>query len=69
LDIDWRHIDYALEKNVMISINPDAHVIEGMNDIVSGVLVAQKAMITAKQNLSSHNLIQFEEYLSTRLKK
>jgi len=22
LDIDWRHIDYALEKNVMLSIDP-----------------------------------------------
>src|SRR5687767_2153354 len=25
LDMDWRYIDYALEKNVMISIDPDAH--------------------------------------------
>jgi DNA polymerase (family 10) len=32
LDIDWRHIDYALEKNVMISIDPDAHSIEGCKD-------------------------------------
>ncbi len=29
LDIDWRWIDYALEKGVLISIDPDAHTIEG----------------------------------------
>src|SRR6188474_1329368 len=46
LDIDWRHIDYALEKNVLISINPDAHSPEGFNDIKYGVMVAQKAMLT-----------------------
>ncbi|MEZ5028883.1 MAG: helix-hairpin-helix domain-containing protein [Ferruginibacter sp.] len=30
LDIDWRQIEYALEKNVLISINPDAHSIEDL---------------------------------------
>ncbi len=65
LDIDWRHIDYALEKNVLISINPDAHTLEGYNDIKYGVLAAQKAMVTKEQNLSSFSLPQFEAYLST----
>ena len=30
LDIDWRWIDAALEKNVLISIDPDAHAVDGM---------------------------------------
>lgn len=64
LDIDWRHIDYALQKNVLISIDPDAHTIEGFNDIRFGVLAAQKAMVTAAQNLSSFGLAGFEAYLS-----
>jgi len=68
LDIDWRWIDYALEKNVMISIDPDAHSIEGFNDVKYGVLVAQKGGLTRERNLSSHNLQQFEEYLE-RIKK
>lgn len=66
LDIDWRHISYALEKNVMISINPDAHSLEGFNDVKYGVLVAQKAAVTKKQNLSSFSLKEFEEYLQNR---
>lgn len=63
LDIDWRHIDYALEKNVLISIDPDAHTIEGFDDIRYGVLTAQKAMVTKAQNLSSYSLQEFEAYL------
>jgi DNA polymerase (family 10) len=64
LDIDWRHINYALQKNVLISIDPDAHTIDGFDDIRYGVLAAQKAMVTKEQNLSSFGLKEFEEYLA-----
>jgi len=66
LDIDWRHIDYALEKNVLISIDPDAHAIEGFDDIRYGVLVAQKAMVKKEQNLSSFGLKEFEAFLQKK---
>ncbi len=68
LDIDWRHIGYALEKGVLISIDPDAHEIEGYNDTRYGVLAAQKAMVTKEQNLSSMNLVQFEQFVQERKK-
>ncbi|MFM2207803.1 MAG: hypothetical protein RL213_1778 [Bacteroidota bacterium] len=42
LDLDWRHIPYAVEKGVMISINPDAHRKEGYHDMHYGVCVARK---------------------------
>ena len=63
LDIDWRWIDYALEKNVLISIDPDAHSIGGFDHIKYGVLAAQKGGLSKEQNLSSFTLRQFEEYL------
>lgn len=66
LDIDWREINYALEKNVMISIDPDAHSIEGFKDTRYGVLSAQKAMVTKAQNLSSMNLAEFESFVQNR---
>lgn len=66
LDMDWRHIEYALEKKVMISIDPDAHSIEGFNDTRYGVLVAQKGLLAKDQNLSSLGLIEFENYLEDR---
>ena len=68
LDIDWRHIRYALEKKVLISIDPDAHHVDGLDDNSYGVLVAQKAMVTKEQNLSSFGLKEFEEYV-VRVKK
>ena len=63
LDIDWRWIDYALEKNVLISIDPDAHSIEGFDDCRYGVLVAQKTGLTKEKNLSSFSLKGFETFL------
>lgn len=63
LDIDWRQIEYAIKKNVLISINPDAHTLEGLHDIKYGVAVAQKAMITKKQNLSCFNLMEMTSWL------
>ena len=65
LDIDWRWIDYALEKGVLLSINPDAHALNGFDDIKYGVLAAQKGGLTKEQNLSSFSLTQFEKYLSS----
>jgi DNA polymerase (family 10) len=42
LDIDWRWIDYALEKNVLISIDPDAHSTDGYEDCRYGVDCAER---------------------------
>jgi DNA polymerase (family X) len=63
LDIDWRWIDKALEKGVLISINPDAHYIEGYDDCRYGVLAAQKAGLTKENNLSSFSREDFEAFL------
>ena len=69
LDIDWRHIDYALEKNVLISIDPDAHSLDGFDDIKYGVLVAQKTLVHKENNLSSFGLKELEAFLLKRKKK
>jgi DNA polymerase (family 10) len=66
LDIDWRYVDYCIEKNVLISIDPDAHSTDAFKHIKYGVLAAQKAGITAAQNLSSYSLDQFESFLATQ---
>jgi DNA polymerase (family 10) len=42
LDLDWRWHQYALEKGVWLSINPDAHRVEGFLDMHYGVLAARK---------------------------
>jgi DNA polymerase (family 10) len=69
LDIDWKWIAYAIEKNVLISIDPDAHYLEGFDDIKYGVLAAQKGGLTKENNLSSFSLKQFEDFLANRKKQ
>jgi len=69
LDMDWRHIPYAIEKGVLISIDPDAHTVDAFGDIKYGVLAAQKGGLTAHQNLSSFNLEQFENFLLRQKEK
>ncbi len=69
LDIDWRWVDYAIQKEVLLSINPDAHRTEGIDDIRYGVLAAQKGMLTPAMNLSSFTLNEFEEFLMLQHEK
>lgn len=66
LDMDWRYLDYCTEKNVLISINPDAHSVNAFQHTKYGVLAAQKAGITAEQNLSSFSLPSFEAFLQSQ---
>jgi DNA polymerase (family 10) len=68
LDMDWRWIPYALSKNALISIDPDAHSTGAFDDVKYGVLSAQKGMLTAKQNLSSFSITKFESFLKERRK-
>jgi len=64
LDMDWRYIHQAIQEDVLISINPDAHAIDGFEDCAYGVLVAQKAGLSAAQNLSSFSLAEMMEFIS-----
>jgi DNA polymerase (family 10) len=56
LDIDWRWIPYCLEKGVMISINPDAHIKEGYHDMYYGVCAARKGMLTKEMCFNALSL-------------
>lgn len=63
LDLDHSWIPYALEKGVLLSINPDAHSIEGFDDIRYGAIAAAKALLPASHNLSSFSLAEFTDWL------
>lgn len=66
LDIDWSFIDDAIAQGAIISIDPDAHSIDGFHDVKYGVLAAQKGGLTKDKNLSSYSLAEFEKFLSDR---
>jgi len=63
LDMDWRWINYAISKEVMISINPDAHSIKGIDDIAYGVACARKAGLPVSYCLNAMDIDEFEEWL------
>jgi len=63
LDIDYQNIGKALDRGVRISINPDAHSIQGIDDIQYGVWAARKAGVSAKDNLSSLSFTQFQDFI------
>lgn len=63
LDLDWNWIPHALERKVLISVDPDAHNLEGINHIHYGILAGRKGGLGPLQNLSSFSLIEFEDFL------
>lgn len=65
LDIDWEHIYYAMDKGVMISINPDAHEKAGYHDMYYGVCSARKAGLTKN---FTFNALSLEE-INLKIKK
>jgi DNA polymerase (family 10) len=68
LDLDWRWIEYALDRNVMLSINPDAHEMEGYHDMHYGVAVARKGGLTKNMTFNAFGLVEMEAYLGRRKK-
>ena len=63
LDLDWTWIPYAVERGVMISINPDAHSIGGIDDIHFGVLSARKGGLTAERCLTALSREDFASWI------
>ena len=59
LDLDYSLIPYAMEKGVMISINPDAHVEHRIDDIRYGVLMARKGWLTRPACLNTKSVQEF----------
>ncbi|PWS28547.1 DNA polymerase/3'-5' exonuclease PolX [Pedobacter yonginense] len=66
LDLDWRWHRYALEKGVLLSVNPDAHRMEGFNDMQYGILVARKGGLSADKCLNAFTLDQINEYFESK---
>ncbi|HVG15689.1 MAG TPA: hypothetical protein VM935_12035, partial [Chitinophagaceae bacterium] len=69
LDMEWPWIEYALSRNILLSINPDAHSLPEFEYIKYGVLVAQKGGLTRANNLSSYSKEEFEAFLKKNKKK
>ncbi|MBC7485689.1 MAG: DNA polymerase/3'-5' exonuclease PolX [Cytophagaceae bacterium] len=68
LDIDWRFLDYAQEKGVIISINPDAHEQAGILDTHYGVISARKGGLLVQNTFNTLGLEEIKDYFTTKKK-
>lgn len=63
LDLDWRYGNKAKETGLLTSINPDAHTVEGIDDIRFGVMIARKAKFNPERVLNTKSADEFAKWL------
>ena len=66
LDLDWRWHQYALDKGVWLSINPDAHRNEGFQDMHYGVLAARKGGLYKEKCLNALSLLEITRFFKNK---
>lgn len=66
LDMDYRWMDYCMEKNVLVSINPDAHSRAQIDYVRFGVFAARKGGLKRSFCLNAFTLDQFEQWRKDR---
>tara|TARA_B100000902_G_scaffold1781_1_gene2305 strand:+ start:1003 stop:2988 length:1986 start_codon:yes stop_codon:yes gene_type:complete len=60
LDLDWRLCKFAKEQKVPICINPDAHDVNGLNDVWYGVQIARKGWLERSDILNTKSGAEIE---------
>ncbi|PSB44181.1 DNA polymerase/3'-5' exonuclease PolX [filamentous cyanobacterium Phorm 6] len=66
LDLDWRWHQYAIEKGVLLTINPDAHRTEGFLDMKYGVYIGRKGGLSKEMCLNSFNLAEISKFFELK---
>jgi DNA polymerase (family 10) len=61
LDLDWRFLHKARDKGIKIPVNPDAHVLAGIDDMRYGIGSARKGWLRVSDVL---NTLESEELLA-----
>jgi DNA polymerase (family 10) len=66
LDLDWRWLRRAKELGILISINPDAHSLEGLDDVNYGVTTARKGWLAPEDVLNTYSPAEVAKILRRR---
>lgn len=66
LDIDYAWLEYCMEKEVWVSINPDAHSRGQIEYVKYGVLAARKGGLNRNSCLNALPLEEFENWVSQK---
>ncbi len=69
LDLDWRMVYYAREKDCFLSINPDAHSVDEINYLNYGIKIARKAGVNSKEVINCFNKKEFVKFLKRKVKR
>ncbi|OGU28718.1 MAG: histidinol-phosphatase [Ignavibacteria bacterium GWA2_55_11] len=65
LDLDWRWVRYARDKGVPIAINPDAHNVDGLDDVRYGVGIARKGWLEKKHVVNAWSVEEVERFFAS----
>ncbi len=66
LDLDWRWGSAMRKSKTLTSINPDAHDLDGLQDVRYGIAMARKALIPTRQVINSRNTIEVDQWLQRK---
>lgn len=66
LDLDWRWLRRAKELGVLISLNPDAHDLEDLDDAAYGVIAARKGWLEPENVLNTYSPEEVGKLLKRR---
>ncbi len=69
LDLDWRWVHYAIEQGVQLSINPDAHEMDGYHHMKFGLLAGRKGGLTAEMTFNALPLAEIEKHFEQKRHK
>ena len=69
LDMDWRWWPLAKQKGVKCAINPDAHSVSSLQNLIFGVGAARKGWLSREDVINTLPLGQIEGVLNAKQKK
>ncbi len=69
LDLDWRYLHRARDKGIKIPIDPDAHTIDGLDEMRYGIGIARKGWLRADDVLNTKSTEELLNFFRSRRKK
>ncbi len=66
LDLDWRYLKAATDAGVVISINPDAHRVAGLDHVKEGVMTARKGGLAPRHILNAWAPDKVDQWLTSK---
>jgi DNA polymerase (family 10) len=66
LDLDWRYLHRARDKGIKIPIDPDAHVIDGLDDMRFGIGIARKGWLRSSDVLNTMTTSALLDFFKNR---